>query len=133
MSTTSKVPGFTVAEFVRDAADARFQALLPRIDKEPDANYVARLAEAGLVVVLEREALRTGGYPMAKAQAVVRGVPLLVPMESGEMPMSQAFGTPSDIPTDSDGKAEWYLEQKKHILQAERDRATLYANPALRP
>jgi hypothetical protein len=128
MSTVSKVPGFSVGEFIRDTGDERFAAVLPRNENESAADYTQRLAAAGLVVVLEREALRTGGYPQAKAEAVVRGTPLLVPMEPGEKPMAEAFGNATEVPFDPDGKEAWFLEQKKQILEAERVRAALYSN-----
>ena len=63
MTTESKVPGFDPGEFVRDPADQRFTAALPRNKDEAEGDYTKRLVAQGLVLVIEREALRTGGYP----------------------------------------------------------------------
>jgi hypothetical protein len=115
MSTESKVAGFEPGEFVRDPADERFTAALPRQEKQTEADYIGQLVSKGLVVVLEREDLRTGGYPKAKAQAVVKGIPLLVPLDDVERAVAaqQAANSPDASPLADPDKRAAYIEAER--------------------
>ena len=96
--TDGKVPGFEPGEFTRDPSDDRFAKLLPRSGGEADDAYIQRLAASGYAVILERSELAQGGYPKAKAVAVTKRVPLLVPLEEGERPAHRAFGDANTAP-----------------------------------
>ena len=113
--TEPKIAGFEPGEFVRDPADERFTAVLPRNKDEADAGYIKRLADAEMIIVLEREALRTGGYPQAKAQAVVKGVPLLVPLDEVEQAIAaqQAENTFDASPLADPDKRAAYIEAER--------------------
>jgi len=98
VSAASKVPGFEPGEFTRDPADERFGAVLQRNAGESDDAYIRRLAASGYAVLLERAELAQGGYPKAKATAMMKGLPLLVPLEDGERPVHRAFGDANAAP-----------------------------------
>jgi hypothetical protein len=113
--TEPKIAGFEPGEFVRDPADERFTKALPRNQDEAEADYTKRLISQGLVVILEREALRTGGYPKAKAAAVVKGVPLLVPLDEVEQSIAaqQAANSPEASPLADPAKMSAYIESER--------------------
>ena len=121
--TDTRVPGFEPGEFTRDPSDERFTKLLPRGAGEADDAYIKRIGEGGYAVILERSELAQGRYPKAKAVAVTKGVPLLVPLEEGERPMQAAFGdaNASDRkPLDMvEYRRQWQVEETRK--QAVRD------------
>lgn len=97
-SVEPKVPGFATGEYVRDAADPRFLAILPRVKDEPDQTYLARLQHNGLAVVISREELTKGGYPRALAKAITLGVPTICPYDENEVrPTPQEAKPPIDM------------------------------------
>ncbi|MGH7510026.1 MAG: hypothetical protein ACREMZ_11195 [Gemmatimonadales bacterium] len=115
MTEESKVPGYVPGEYERNPLDPRFAAVLPRHADESEADYTKRLADGGYVVVLEREQLRQGGYPKAKAQAMVKGAVLLVPLDDTERHFAaqQAANAPDASPlADPEARAK-YIEAER--------------------
>jgi hypothetical protein len=133
MSTlATKVPGFEPGEFTRDPFDGRFGAVLSRGAGEADDAYIRRLAASGYAVILERSELAQGGYPRAKAIAVTKGVPLLVPLEEGERPVHAAFGDANTAPEGGERKPfdmvqfrrEWQAEEARKKVLRDATRTT---------